>query len=108
VLWVVFGLLLSVLPLTGAYLHVQRLRSAGLRLAWTGTGMAVSLTVLVLLVAVWAGWREIIGYGPIIDGFQAAPQVPPAVIAFIAYWVASTLAALVVWAWFVLRTKCVR
>jgi uncharacterized iron-regulated membrane protein len=107
-LWVVFGLLLSALPLTGAYLHVQRLRSVGSRSAWTGTGVAVSLTVLVLLIAVWAGWREIIGYGPIINGFQAAPRVSSAVIAFIACWVASTLAALGVWAWFVLRAKRIR
>lgn len=104
-LWFVFGLLLSALPLTGAYLHVQRLRSTGLRAGWTGTGAAVALTSLVLLVAVWAGWRELVTYGPVVDGVQVPPQVPPATVGFIAAWVLSTLAALAAWAWFVLRGR---
>jgi uncharacterized iron-regulated membrane protein len=101
--WVVFGLLLSILPLTGAYLHVQRLRSASARSAWAGTGIAVGFTAVVLLIAVWAGWQEFLGYGPIIDGTQVPPPVSSAVIAFIAGWVLATLAVLAMWAWFVLR-----
>ena len=103
--WFVFGLLLSALPLTGAYLHVQRLRSAGARSARTGTGAAVAITALVLLVATWAGWRELLSYGPVVNGVQVAPEVAPAVVAFIAAWVVATLAVLAGWCWFVLRVK---
>ena len=102
-LWGLFGLGLSALCLTGAYLHVQRLRSLRHGVVWPGVGVAVAATGLVLLLTTWAGWKELRSYGPIAGGVQVLPAVPTATAAFIGAWVAVTLLVLVVWARAVLR-----
>lgn len=102
--WFVFGLLLSALCLTGAYLHVQRLRSVRDGPIWRGTGIAIAVTFSLLAIAAWGGWKEITGYGPLIDGRQVAPEVNLPVAAFLAAWVVLTLLILGVWSWAVLRS----
>lgn len=97
-LWFVFGLLLCSLSLTGAYLHVQRLRRkhAG-QARRTAVTAAYAVSLFVLLVSVVGGWAEIRGYGPLVDGVRQWPSVPAPVIVFIGTWIAVTCAVLAVW-----------
>ena len=91
--WFVFGLALSGLCLSGAYLQAKRQerQSDG---AYRGPVLAAyAVTIACLLLSAWFGYREIMSYG--IDG--AAPVVPAGVTAFIAAWTGSTLAILTLW-----------
>ncbi|MDP8993569.1 MAG: PepSY domain-containing protein [Pseudomonadota bacterium] len=91
--WFLFGLGLSGLCLSGAYLQAKRQERAhdsGYRGAILA---AYAATVAVLLVASWFGYEDIIGYG----GGAAPAGVPLGVTLFIAAWVTATLAALTVW-----------
>jgi uncharacterized iron-regulated membrane protein len=91
--WLVFGLALSGLCLTGAYLHVrrqQRQAEQGMRMPVLA---AYGVTIACILLASWFGYREIMSFG--IGG--RAPQVPLGATLFIAAWVLSTLAALTLW-----------
>ena len=97
-LWFVFGLLLSGLVLMGVYLHVQRQRRKRHGLSRRAAVSAAYLvSALVLGTSVVGGWVEIRSYGPVIEGVRQWPEVLPQVVAFIAAWVATTLAILAVW-----------
>lgn len=102
--WFAFGMLLSALCLTGAYLHAARLvrESRSRRAHWPGTAAAVSVSLFVLAMSCAGGWREIRRYGTQVGGTQQWPDVPIAVIAFLVAWTALTLAAL--WFWLRLLT----
>jgi len=98
--WFVFGIGLTGLSLTGAWLHAQRLaqdRSGRRRARWPGTGAAMLATAVVLLASAKGGWDEIRAYGPAIEGVQHWPDVSWSVILFIGCWIAVTLAALAWW-----------
>jgi uncharacterized iron-regulated membrane protein len=98
-IWFVFGLLLSAMSLTGAYLHIRRLRRkqpGARRRPAVVVANAVSFAVIVACCV--GGWLEIRGYGSTIDGVRTMPEVPLAVQAFIGGWVALTAAILAVWA----------
>ena len=87
----VFGLLLSGLCLTGAYLHVRRQKRhttpVSRHAAVTG---AYVTTAIVLAIATVGAVQEIARYG--------SPAPPIGVWIFIASWIASTLIILLVWA----------
>lgn len=95
-LWFVFGLALSGLCLTGALLHARRLARGGRR--WRGALAATSASLVVLAASFHGGWNEILGYGPVVGGRPAWPEVPTGVAAFIAAWILTTIAALAWWA----------
>lgn len=96
--WFAFGLALSGLSLTGAYLQAQRQRRAKGRLAPRApVALAYGVTVALLGLSAAAGVAEIRGYGQGPDGAPAWPEVPGGVWAFIAAWLAVTLAALTAW-----------
>jgi uncharacterized iron-regulated membrane protein len=97
-IWFAFGLLLSALMLTGAYLHVQRRLAGRRRGIWRGTAITTAATVAVLAIAAWGGWSEFVSYGPTVGGETVAPEVPVAVGAFVIAWCALTLAILGLWA----------
>lgn len=99
-LWFLFGLGLSALSLTGAWLHAQRLAMGGAKAAWRGTRFALGVSVAVLALTTWAGAVEIRGYGAIVDEVQTWPEVPRGVSYFLAAWCLSTLALLVLWSRF--------
>ncbi|AWW74450.1 peptidase [Erythrobacter sp. KY5] len=97
-IWVIFGLGLSGLALTGTWLHVKRLRRDRWgRAQWTGTLAAVGLTYAILGVSAWHGIHEIKDYGPIIDGAQQWPMAPFGVWAVVGAWVALTATILLIW-----------
>lgn len=99
-IWFVFGLALSGMALTGAYLHYQRLHAGGTTSArhrWRGYAAAIATSAAVLALTVFGGWNEIRGYGPGADGARQWPAIAAPVLAFIVSWVAITLAALLVW-----------
>lgn len=104
-LWFGFGLLLSSLCLTGAYLHVQRLRHAGSRVGWRGTSAAAAVTAAVLAVAAWGGWRELAGYAAVQPGAATAPAISQPVALFVLAWTAATLVLLVAWVVYVTRAS---
>jgi uncharacterized iron-regulated membrane protein len=97
-IWFAFGLLLSGLSLTGSYLHLQRLRrkhcSTARRPAVT---VATAISLAVLVACAVGGWLEIRSYGSPVDGQPILAIVPAAVQAFIAAWLALTLAILALW-----------
>jgi uncharacterized iron-regulated membrane protein len=98
--WLAFGVLMSGLCLTGAYLHAARLAAdvgRHKRARWPGTAAAAVASLLVLAASMRGGWIEIKRYGATAHGVQQWPDVPPGVTTFIAAWVLLTLAALAWW-----------
>lgn len=89
-IWFVFGLLLSSLMLTGAYLHVRRQRRHVTEVRRTPAILAAyATTAVVLVVASVAAVGEIREYG--------APAPSASVSIFIGAWLVLTLAALALW-----------
>ncbi|MEX2122617.1 MAG: PepSY-associated TM helix domain-containing protein [Woeseia sp.] len=98
--WFVFGLALSAMSLTGAYLHVQRQRRKHAETGYRAPVLvAYGLTTLILVVAAVGGWFEIRSYGLPVDGAARFPAVALPVTVFVGSWVASTLVALFLWVW---------
>lgn len=91
--WFVFGLALSGLCLSGAYLQAKRQeRQVGSK--YRGPVLAAyCVTVACLLLSAWFGYKEIVSYG----SGGGAPVVPAGASAFIAAWTASTLGILTLW-----------
>lgn len=97
-IWFVFGLLLSGLSLTGAYLHVQRLQRKYARADRRPAVVAAyGVSAVLLAASAVGGWIEIRRYGSLVDGVRHWPVVPLPVTAFIALWVVATLAVLWIW-----------
>ena len=92
-IWFLFGLGLSGLCLTGAYLQAKRQerQQGGRRRPPIIAAYVVSVGCL--LLASLFGYREILSYG----SGGTPPTVPTGVTAFIAAWVTATLAALTLW-----------
>lgn len=89
--WFLFGLLLSALCLTGAYLHVQRQRRHHDQVPRrTAVTVAYSISAMVLAIAIVGAAQEIGSYGD--------PQPPMGVWVFIAAWTIATASILIVWA----------
>lgn len=96
--WFGFGLLLSGLCLTGAYLHVQRLKRKHAGTARRPAVVAAyAVSALLLIASAVGGWVEIRKYGPLVDGVRHWPVVPLPVAAFVATWGAATLVILWIW-----------
>lgn len=104
-IWFVFGLLLSGLSLTGAWLHVKRIeRDRFGRAQWRGTLAAIAVSGAVVIGTVWSGFAELRAYGPLIDGVRHWPEVSFGVSVVIVGWTALTLAILVVWTAMLVRS----
>jgi uncharacterized iron-regulated membrane protein len=105
-IWFVFGAGLSMICLTGAYLHAQRLRHdlAG-RASWRGTLVAIGAVGGVLIASCRAGVQEIKGYGPLTDGVQHWPEVAVPVVAFLTVWVLITCAMVFWWGWLISNAR---
>jgi uncharacterized iron-regulated membrane protein len=103
VVWFVFGLLLSALALTGAYLHAQRLTQAQPRAGWRGMRSAILLTGLVLVATAYGAVVEFRRFGPVVAGAPTGPDVPIGVMTFLVGWIALTLVIVVVWAYVLWR-----
>lgn len=94
IIWFAFGLALSGLALTGAYLQAQRQgRQQGPPALRRGVAAAYGVTILILLLATVFAYRELLTYGP----SDTLPQVPTSVIGFIGLWLLSTVVALSIW-----------
>lgn len=91
--WFVFGLGLSGLCLTGAYLQARRQQRQGPIGYRTPILAAYAATGFTLIASVWFGYRELLDYGTA----GMLPEVPWAVIAVVAAFTASTLVALAAW-----------
>lgn len=91
--WFLFGLALSGLCLTGAYLQAKRQQRRGAADHRRIVALSYLATTALLLLSAWHGWRELQTYG----SAGRLPAVLPAQTAFIAAWTASTLAALGLW-----------
>ncbi|MFS4416607.1 PepSY-associated TM helix domain-containing protein [Maribacter sp. 2307ULW6-5] len=90
----IFGLGLSLLCLSGAYLQAQRQKlKIGTKHHRSATLVSYGLTVALLLMACWAGWAEIKGYGP--NGTW--PQVPLSVVLFLGLWTLTAFGAVTYW-----------
>lgn len=93
-LWFLFGVALSTLCLSGAYLQAKRQRlKNGVKHHRLSVVFSYLVTIGVLVSATLAGMHEIKEYGT--NG--SWPDVPQSVTVFIGLWVLSTLTALTVW-----------
>ncbi|MFM2041620.1 MAG: hypothetical protein RLY86_196 [Pseudomonadota bacterium] len=96
--WFLFGLGLSGLCLTGAWLQARRQqRARGPRTLRRPIALAYGVTVAVVLLSALSGVGEIRDYGRDLSGSPAWPDVPVGVAVFIIAWIASTLTALGIW-----------
>lgn len=99
--WFAFGLALSGLILTGAWLHACRLAPAGgrrTRWAWRSETAALAATLLLFAAAVPAGLAEARDYyGPVAPNGGRLPALPFGVRAAIFGWIALTVAILAAW-----------
>ena len=94
VLWFLFGVALSTLCLSGAYLQARRQRlKNGVKRHRLSVVFSYLATIGILVSATLAGIHEIKEYG--ING--SWPDIPRSVAVFISLWVVSTLTALTVW-----------
>lgn len=97
-IWFVFGLLLSGLALTGAWLHARRLlRDDGPRTRWRGVGVAYGATGLMLAASASGGFAELKSYGPLVEGVRRLPEMPLSVALFVIGWIAVTLVIVTGW-----------
>lgn len=92
--WFVFGLGLSGLCLTGAYLQAKRQQRQGLMRSRTPVLIAYTFTAFVLIASAWFGYFEVLAYGT----GGSLPVVPGGVVAVIALFALSTLTPLWLWA----------
>ena len=94
-IWFLFGLALSGLCLTGAYLHVLRLRRSSdrpSRQRRPGTKVALMASLLLVVASLPLGYLRYQAAGPLIEGLA------PGVILFLWIWTLVTLAILMAWA----------
>lgn len=92
-IWFLFGIGLSGLCLTGAYLQAKRQQRRGLEDYRTPVIIAYLATVALLLVASVYGVKELLSY----DGALVWSTITAWQVAFIALWTVTTLAILTVW-----------
>lgn len=93
-LYFIFGLALSALCLTGAYLQAKRQKlKSGVKKYRVSILAAYGITVVVLALSVWGGIVEITGYGMGGDW----PETPTPVVSFIFFWIFVTMIILTVW-----------
>lgn len=94
-LYFLFGLGLSGLTLTGAYLQAKRQQRSGVTVARAPVLAAYVATLAFVVSAVINGYREISDYG--VAGNW--PEVATPIAGFLLAWCASTVAALSIWMW---------
>lgn len=97
-IWFVFGLGLSGICLTGAWLHAQRLRQ-NMSNRWQGTGTALLATGILMVLAFRGGAEEIRKFGPMHGNVQQWPDIAFPVSLFISCWILITLAIVSYWAY---------
>lgn len=100
VLWFVFGLVLSGLALSGAWLHMkkrQRSRKAGQK--WRGTLMMAGAFTLLPLASLPIMWMYLVRIGPKIDGHRQLAELPIGVTAFVGLWLLTTFSIKLIWLW---------
>ena len=91
--WFVFGIGLSGLCLTGAYLQAKRQQRHGLTGWRTPMLAAYAVTAFTLLASTWFGYQELLTYGT----GGGLPEVPLGVAVVVSAFSLTTLAALAVW-----------
>jgi uncharacterized iron-regulated membrane protein len=99
--WFVFGLGLSGICLTGAWLHAQRLQQ-NTNNRWQGTGAALLATSILIVLAFRGGAAEIKKFGPMQGNIQQWPDIALPVTLFISSWVLITIAIIGYWAYLLL------
>ena len=110
IVWFVFGLLLSGLCLTGAYLHAQRLARVAdrpSRSRWPGTAAACAVSLLVIAASVPLGVQRLRFAGPLSDGVRRFPDLAPGVEVAILAWIAGTLLVIGAWVLILLRPRMI-
>lgn len=93
-LYFIFGLSLSVLCLTGAYLQAKRQKlKSGVEKYRISIIIAYSITVIILGLSFWGGVEEITRYG--VNG--SLPKTPAPIVCFIVLWGVTTIGILTYW-----------
>jgi len=105
IIWFAFGLVLSGLCLTGAWLHVKRLQRETRNAAWRGSVLAGSVSLLPPLLTVPSFWYALHIAGPLQDGRRLPADLPLATSLFLAGWTVLTLAIMGSWIWFLMRSQ---
>ncbi len=105
IIWFTFGLALSGLCLTGAWLHVKRLERDTRNASWQGSVLAGVISLLPPLLTVPSFWYALHIAGPLQDGRRLPADLPLATSLFLAGWAVLTLAIMASWIWFLLRAS---
>lgn len=92
-IWFAFGVLLSIMILSGMYLHAKRLRSlsSSSKVDWKGKKIATGLFITVLLMSFYGGLKEFMSYGRTIDGVSFPPELSTNQGVFLTLWVVTTV-----------------
>lgn len=93
-IWFLFGVGLSGLCLTGAYLQAKRQQRYNPEQRRAPITAAYIVTGITLLASVWFGYREMLTYGT----GGVLPEIPLTAISIIGVWLFTTIVALVLWA----------
>lgn len=93
--WFIFGLALSGLSLSGAYLQVKRQERQKVRHRRAGVVAAYVTTVGLMLLSGFYGLKEAAGYGT--NG--QLPALTSGQLAILSVWTFSTVGALTAWVW---------
>nr|WP_276611191.1 PepSY-associated TM helix domain-containing protein [Thioalkalivibrio sp. XN8] len=105
-LWFLFGLMLSGLILTGAWLHAGRLlRDSDQRYRWRIMTPALAASAGLLALATWAGLDQAAVYGYTVDGVAHRPDLAPGVRWFMLAWLLATFAIIGGWFWLLGRIR---
>lgn len=100
ILWFTFGLALSGLCLTGAWLHVKRLQRDAHHAGWRGSVPATLISLVPPLLTGPSFWYALKFAGPVEDGQRVLAKLPLATSLFLSGWALLTLAILAGWVWF--------
>lgn len=105
-LWFLFGVALSGLSLTGAWLHVKRLRRDDtMGQGWRGTVLAAGVAVALPLCAIPSIWAFLKRAGPLVEGARTMPDIPTGIALFLVAWTAATLTIMALWLFGLSRAK---
>lgn len=96
IIWFVFGLILSGLSLSGAWLYVQKQRNKK-RPKWPQADLAAGIALLVPVSASPIVWVYLHRVGGKIDGQYRMAELPDGVAAFIIGWAVVTMIIKLLW-----------
>lgn len=102
-LWVVFGLILCFLSLSGTWMFVQRTATKSQASHTTSLRLAIYVSLAVIVLTLVMAGLNILLVSPMIDGVRHFPNIPLATASFLLGWIVLTVAFCLGWGGWVLK-----